>query len=153
MESQKVSGAERSGNGGRYGAVKEELDDVSKRLKVGACRLVGISSSFVKGKVSEEIGIISKRASCSAFLDSSEGFEERFRFDSKGGVSLMLRLRACLVSSGASVWCMRWICTWVKGVDDVLDGRRIKGSKRLVLAEGFEGALVFVKISEALCFI
>ncbi len=47
MESQKVSGAERSGNGGRYGAVKEELDDVSERLKVGACRLVGIRSSFV----------------------------------------------------------------------------------------------------------
>jgi hypothetical protein len=83
VEGQEVGGTEERGNGIRDRALKDELKDVGKRLKIRAGSMLGIVTAFEKGKVSEEVSVISKGASGSAFFDGTEGFEERSSLDSE----------------------------------------------------------------------
>ncbi len=45
---------------------------------------------FIEGKVLEEVSVVSKRASGSAFLDGAEGFKEQFGLDSENCASFVL---------------------------------------------------------------
>jgi hypothetical protein len=131
-------------------AIEEELKGVYEGLEVGTCGLVGFSAVFKEGKISEKIGVVSKRASSSAFLDGSKGLEEGFRSDRKGRSLLVLGLGSSLIT----VWGrgVRGVCVGVEGSNNVLDGGRMKGGNRLGLLEGVEGALVFVEVGKALGF-
>jgi hypothetical protein len=61
--------------------------------------LVGFVAVFVEGKVAEEVGVVSIRASSSAFLDGMKGFEEGFRADGEGRSLLVLGSGSCLVAA------------------------------------------------------
>jgi hypothetical protein len=114
--------------------------------------LVVFILAFMQGEVVKEVSVISKGTGSSTFLDGAEGSKEGFWSNGKGRLAMLLCLRVCLVLSRTGGRGMGWVCAGEKSINDVLDGRRVKGGIGLVLVEDVKGTLLFIKVSKALSF-
>lgn len=105
---------------------------------------------LVKGQVTEEVSVVSKRTGGSAFFDSAKGGEERLRAEGEGGAVLEAGAGTGVVRGRASGRAVFGIWFRVEGVLYMGDGGGVKGGNRCGLGEDFEGAAKFVHVGKGL---
>ena len=86
---------------------------------------------FIQCKIAEEISVVSKRASGSAFFHGAEGREKGFVFDGEGLGLLVLFGGSGGVAGGWSG--VARVRSRIQSVFDVLYRRYIEGSNRAIL--------------------